>query len=469
MSNEHIEEHSIHGYFSRREFLAASLVTAGGAVLSACVPDQRLRPRAGTSPLALDTHWPIKHVIYIMLENRSFDSIFGTMKGVNGATRGNRLGKEVPLIHCPQWLPGDLPHDHVSALAQYNDGKLDGFAIGSFGRFYGYSQLHESDVPNYFRWAREYVICDNFFASAMGPSYPNHLFYIAGTSGGAFDNPENISTRQAAGVDPDGESLRIKSWGCDAYGDGVFALTYDDKGNLTKHSTCFTFKTVGEQLTDEGIDWAYYAAEPTEPGYIWSAYTSIEQVFHSDLYARHIRDVDRLIDDIKGPGLPAVTWVTPRFQLSDHPPWNSRFAHNWVTEIVNAVMTSRMWSNTAIFLTWDEWGGFYDHVRPPKIDEIGLGFRVPMLVISPFARRGYVDDAIGEFSTPLKFIADNWGLPYLTSRVRKTHDFSHVFDFKQKPRPPEPLETVRASGDPWVYPDRFPGWQGPKPLEGGGL
>ncbi|MEX0991435.1 MAG: alkaline phosphatase family protein [Actinomycetota bacterium] len=460
---EHVEDHAIHGNYSRREFLTATMLAAGGVLLSSCVPDQRVRPRAGASPSVVDTRWPIKHVVYIMLENRSFDSIFGTMRGVDGVTVGNDNGREVRLSRTPQWLPGDLPHDHVSAIYQWNEGKMDRFAIGDFGRFYGYSQLHEQDVPNYFRWARDYVICDRFFASAMGPSYPNHLYFIAGTSGGTFDNPENIKTR------PAGDDLRIKSWGCDAYGDGVFVLTKDDMGNLTKHSTCFTFKTVGEQLTDEGIDWAYYAAEPTEPGYIWSAYTAIEQVFHSDMYARHVRDVDRLIDDIKGPGLPAVTWVTPRFELSDHPPWNSRFAHNWVTEIINAIMMSSMWNDTAIFLTWDEWGGFYDHVAPPQIDEVGLGMRVPMLVLSPYARRGYVDDGPGEFSSPLKFIADNWGLPYLTNRIRKTHNFAHVFDFKGKPREPDPQPLVKAAGDAWVFPKHFPGWKGPKPLEDGGL
>ena len=461
---EHIHEHPIHGNLSRREFLTGTLLAAGGAVLASCVPDARIRPRAGASPLAVDTRWPIKNVVYLMLENRSFDSIFGTMKGVNGTTVANDNGREVPLIRTPEWLPGDLPHDHVSALYQWNEGQMDRFAIGDFGRFYGNSQLHEPDVPNYFRWARDYVIGDNFFASAMGPSYPNHLYFIAGTSGGTFDNPENISTRPAGTGD-----LRIKSWGCDAYGDGVYVLTRDSKDNLTKHPTCFDFPTVGEQLTAAGLDWASYAAEPAQPGYIWSAYTSIEQIFHSDEFARHVRSVDRLIDDIKGPGLPAVTWITPRFELSDHPPWNSKFAHNWVTEIVNAIMTSDMWEQTAIFITWDEWGGFYDHVPPPQLDEVGLGMRVPMLVISPYARKGYVDDALGEFSTPLKFIADNWDLPYLTDRIRRTHNYAHVFDFKGKPRPPEPLEPVKASGQAFVFPESFKGWKGPKPLEDGGL
>src|SRR4029450_698529 len=160
-----------------------------------------------------------------------------------------------------------------------------------------------------------------------------------------------------------------------------------------------------------GLSWAYYAAEPGQPGYFWNALNGIEGVFHTDLWRpERIRSVDRLPQDIRAGRLPAVTWVTPRFELSDHPPESTCFAHNWLTDIVNAVMESDDWEHTAIFLTWDEWGGFYDHVPPPEVDDLGFGFRVPMLVLSPFARKGYVDDAEGEFSSPLRFVADNWGL-----------------------------------------------------------
>ena len=168
------------------------------------------------------------------------------------------------------------------------------------------------------------------------------------------------------------------------------------------------------------MSWAFYAAEPGQSGYFWNALNGIEGVFHTDLWRpERIRSVDRLPQDIRAGRLPAVTWVTPRFELSDHPPESTCFAHNWLTDVVNAVMESDDWEHTAIFLTWDEWGGFYDHVPPPTVDDIGFGFRVPMLVISPYARKGYVDDAEGEFSSPLRFISDNWGLPYLTERIER--------------------------------------------------
>ena len=183
------------------------------------------------------------------------------------------------------------------------------------------------------------------------------------------------------------------------------------------------------------MSWAYYAAQPGQSGYFWNALNGIEGVFHTDLWRpERIRSVDRLPQDIRAGRLPAVTWVTPRFELSDHPPESTCFAHNWLTDVVNAVMESDDWEHTAIFLTWDEWGGFYDHVPPPTVDDIGFGFRVPMLVISPYARKGYVDDAEGEFSSPLRFVSDNWGLPYLTERIERTHNFEHTFAFERNPR-----------------------------------
>ena len=233
----------------------------------------------------------------------------------------------------------------------------------------------------------------------------------------------------------------FKSWGCDAVGDQVYVFTLDDEGHLAKHSSCFDFPTVGEQLTTKGVDWAFYGAAPGVPGYFWNAYNGVSQVFHSDQFNEHTRDVENVITDAKAGKLPSVTWVTPRFELSDHPPGSSAFTHNWVSDLVEAVMQSDEWKHTAIFLTWDEWGGFYDHVAPIPVDHVGLGFRVPMLTISPYTRRGAIDDQTGEFSSPLKFISDNWGLSYLTPRIAKTHNFEHVFDFKAPPRPPSVTGT----------------------------
>jgi phospholipase C len=205
---------------------------------------------------------------------------------------------------------------------------------------------------------------------------------------------------------------------------------------------CFDFTTQGDQLTAKDVDWAFYACRDFQIGYIWNTYTAIRHVFHTDQFDRHVRPVDNLVRDIQQDNLPAVTWVTPRFELSDHPPWSTCYAQNWVTEVVNAVMRGPMWRHTAIFLTWDEWGGFYDHVVPPKVDNLGFGIRVPLIVISAFAARGLIDHTEGEFSSVNRFIADNWGLSHLTDRVKKTTNYRHVFEFDKPRRDPLPLSEV---------------------------
>ncbi|MGH2679477.1 MAG: phospholipase C [Actinomycetota bacterium] len=459
---------------TRRRFLGGSLAGIGASLIAACTG--RRRPRAALDPIVFPTapvitdgpatvvraptRWPIKRVLYLMQENRSFDHVLGAIPSLNGATTGNMLGQEVPLVRCPQWLPGDLPHNYRAAHDSINGGRMDNFVLPGFenpelaavAAAYAHSQLHRDDVPNYWHWAERYVVCDNFFASVPGPSYPNHLFFVAGDAGGIYDNPEN------AGAVPFPGGGKWKSWGCDARVD-AFVKVLDADGRLTTTRPCLGIPTVGDQFEDAGIPWAFYSSQPYQSGYIWNAYAAFPSIRQTELWTRRIRPVDHLIEHIEADALPAVTWVTPRYELSDHPAWSSSHAHNWLTEVVNAVMRSPMWEHTAIFITWDEWGGFYDHVPPPKVDEIGLGIRVPMLVISPFAKEGYVDSEVGEFSSPLKFIQANWGLEHHTPRIVETHDFSHVFDFDQEPRIALPRPPKQdAIGNAYVYPGTDPSW-----------
>jgi phospholipase C len=154
-----------------------------------------------------------------------------------------------------------------------------------------------------------------------------------------------------------------------------------------------------------------------------------------------VKPVDNLIADIKADRLPPVTWVTPRFADSDHPEQRTNFCRgeNWTTSVINAIQTSPMWKATAVFLTWDDWGGFYDHVPPQQVDKFGFGIRVPLIVISPYARPGHIDHQLGEFSSMLRFVEDNWGLAQLTHRDKAAFNLSYDFDFQQKPLAPQPL------------------------------
>jgi phospholipase C len=397
------------------------------------------------------TRWPIKHVVFLVKENRSFDEMFGRFPGVDG-TRTGRLGDEtVPLtLGTDGRMRRDLLHDYPRALSDWNHGAMNGFGYDAWSRHWAYTQLTPDQIPNYWRWAKDFVLADRFFASVNGPSFPNHLFTIAARSGGTHDNPHRDLT------DPRARRAGLpKTWGCDA--PPWVRVKVEFSGDETALvPPCFDFRTVGDLLSGARIPWAYYAARPTQKGYLWSSYAAIRHYRDNPTaWHEHVFPVDHLLADIHDGRLPPVTWVTPRFALSEHPEYNLCHGENWTTRVIDAIMQSPWWKNTAIFLTWDDWGGFYDHVAPPQVDRFGLGIRVPLLVLSPYAKRSYIDHRTAEFSSVVRFIEDNWGLPHLTLRDRAADDLSEGFDFAQRPRAPDPLpERTDCRGPVWSPPPR---------------
>jgi phospholipase C len=383
-------------------------------------------PGAAVDPSSLPTRWPIKHVVFVIKENRTYDHLFGRFPGGRGVTFGLDDGRRRPLRPgTDHRLPGDLPHCYRCALEAWNRGRMDGFNQGPLGDW-AYTQLSREQLPNYWRWAEEYVLFDHFFASVHGPSFPNHLYTIAAQSGGAVDNPLR-------------RGFFSFSFGCDAPEEELVEVV-DSEGMVEFVPPCFDFTTEGDLLRRAGIPWAYYAAEEEQRGYIWSAYSSIRRYReHPERWQRYMHPVDRVVEDIENHGLPSVTWITPRFELSEHPEYSFCHGENWSTQVIDAIMRSPIWDETAIFLTWDDYGGFYDHVRPPQVDGFGFGIRVPMIVLSPYAKRGVVSHELGEFSSVLRFIEDNWGLSKLTHRDRRATPMLSAFDFTQEPREPVPL------------------------------
>jgi phospholipase C len=379
---------------------------------------------------AFPTRWPIKHVIFLIKENRTFDNLFGAFPGADGARFGMDHGVRRPLVKGTDGRTyDDIPHCYPCALAAWNGGAMDGFNQGESADRWAYTQLHRDQLPNYWHWARGNVLFDNFFASAHGPSFPNHLYSIAAQSGGAHDNPRRIP----------GVTHGSNTFGCDAP-DTQLVEVVDSEGITKKVAPCFDFLTEGDLLNRAGIPWSYYAASEEQKGYIWSAYSAIRRYRENpERWQRHMQPVDRVVKDIGRGLLPPVTWITPRFEVSEHPEYNFCHGENWSTEVISAVMESPMWQDTAIFLTWDDYGGFYDHVPPPQTDDFGFGIRVPMIVISPYAKEGKVSGELGEFSSVLRFIEDNWGLSKLTHRDRQATPMLSAFDFTQDPRPPDPL------------------------------
>jgi phospholipase C len=340
-----------------------------------------------------------------------------------------------------------LPHDRIAALKAWDHGKMDGFNQSVAADLYAYTQLHPEQLPNYWHWAKENVLADNFFASVNGPSFPNHMFTIAAQSGGAADNPAS----------PTGPRGPYKTWGCDAP-DTELVRVQDPEGDWHQVPPCFHFKTIGDELDRKGIPWTYYGAppvpwdDPGHSGYIFSAYASFARYRnHPRRWDEHIFNVDQVVDDIDKGILAPVTWITPRYALSEHPEYNFCYGENWSTEVIDAVMRSPMWKDTAIFLTWDDWGGFYDHVQPPRVDRNGYGLRVPGLVISPYARRGFIDHQTLSFDAYVKFIEDDFlrgkrldpktaggpdPRPTVREKAKILGDLRKDFNFSQKPRRP---------------------------------
>lgn len=452
---------------SRRSFLRGTALAAGALVAACTRPFRRTATFTweppipmGTAPdpvdaAAFDTAWPIKRVVYVIKENRTFDHLFGRFPGVNGVTVGMDRGVERALTPATRGaLAEDIEHCYECSIAAWNEGRMDGFAtISDAADRDAYTQFLPEDLPSYGTWADRYVLLDNFFTSAHGPSFPNHLFAIAAQSGGAYENPvqDRDQLRQRHR-----ETGLWKAWGCDSLSN-AFVRTKDANGNQGETFPCFDFETAGDLLDRKSIPWACYSATPYQNGYLWNAYSAIRR-YRGDpeRWRQHIYPVDDLVRHIREDRLPPVTWVTPRFEVSDHPEYSLCWGETWSTKVVNAIMESPMWKETAIFLTWDDYGGFYDHEPPPQVDPLGFGIRAPMLVISPFAKEGHVSHELGEFSSVVRFIQDNWGLPRLAERDGMATPLLDAFDFAQRPRRPDPL-PLPGDCEGQVYPDAPPG------------
>ncbi len=364
----------------------------------------------------------IQHIVFIIKENRSFDNYFGQFPGADGATTGiTSTGQVIPLRHTPDQVV-DIGHDWPSAINAMDGGKMDRFdliASGNVnGEYLAYSQLTQADIPNYYTYAQQFVLADQMFSSLHGPSFPNHLYTIAAQSGGVISIPLN----------------NTYSWGCDAPPSAAVQVL-DGLGDISDVFPCFDFPTLADNLDTAGINWKYYAPPANAKGYQYSTYDSINHIRNSSLWTEHVVPDTRFITDAMNGNLAPVSWLVTG-PNSEHPPNSTCQGENWTVAQINAIMQGPAWNSTAIFLVWDDFGGFYDQVPPPNVDQYGLGPRVPMIIISPYARSGYISHTQYEFSSVLKFIEDRYNLPSLTERDAAANDTTDSFDFTQQPLAP---------------------------------
>ena len=357
------------------------------------------------SPGSTQTHsgtlWPIKHVVFLIKENRTFDNLFGTFPGADGVSFGFDHGVRRPLTPGTDGAIGsnDIPHCYTCSRTAWDHGKMDGFNQDTTSDRWAYTQLRRSQLPNYWRWATRFVLADRFFSSAQGPSFPNHLYAIAAQPGGAHDNPRRTGAFRSS-----------NTFGCDAP-KGQTVTVVDSEGKERQVQPCFEFQTEGDLLNDAGIDWAYYAADPDQLGYIWSAYSAIGHIRNTRQWRDHVLPVDRVVADIGRDRLPPVTWIAPRYEVSRASAVQLLPRGELVHAGDRRDHAELDVEGHGIFVTWDDYGGFYDHVAPPQVDAFGFGIRVPLLVISPFALRGAIEHHLGEFSSVLRFIEDNSASP----------------------------------------------------------
>jgi phospholipase C len=364
----------------------------------------------------------IEHIVLVVKENRTFDHYFGTFPGVFGTRFGRLSTGQLVRLNQAEDLTPDIDHTYESAVLAIHEGAMDRFDLipgaAVDGQYLSYCQFTEEDIPNYFAYARNFVLADGFFSSLTGPSFPNHLYTVGAQSGGAISNPEHVA-----------------SWGCDSPEEARVDVL-DAEGNITPEYPCFDFQTLADSLQARGISWKYYAPRPGQSGYIWSILNAIAHIRRTPLWEEHVRPVEEFAQDALHGELPAVSWLVADRPESEHPPDSVCKGENWTVEQINAVMQGPVWNTIVVFLTWDDFGGFYDHVGPPVVDNVGFGPRVPLLVISPWAKPGYICRATMEFSSILKFVEKRFELDPLTRRDKIANDMLDCFDFSQSPLPP---------------------------------
>ena len=382
----------------------------------------------------------IQHIVFILKENRSFDNFFGTFPGADGATSGViSTGETIRLGHSPNPTPRDLGHDWNDTHLAVDNGKMDQFDLVQGGNvnndFLSMTQFLDSDIPNYWTYAERFVLGDHMFSSIASDSFPQHLYAIAAQSGGVISNPN---------------ALR---WGCDA-APATVVQVMDPSGNVTTKFPCFDFTTTADQLESAGVSWRSYAPTQDQIGYIWSMFNAINHIRNTTLWNNRVVPDAQFYTDAANGALPAVSWVTPDWTVSDHPsrelpvpgaPTTVSICdgENWTVQHINAIMQGPAWPTTIIVLAWDDFGGFYDHVPPPGVDQFGLGPRVPLIVLSPYAKEGTVSHTVYESGSVLQLIENRFGLSALSARDGAANSMLDMFDFSQVPAPPLilPLRT----------------------------
>jgi phospholipase C len=389
----------------------------------------------------------ITHIVYVVQENRSFDNLFQGYPGADTVSSGKiSNGKTVRLQPVP--LADQYVIDHSAAAmfaACHGTGELpgtncrmDGFdkesnCCGPAGVKYSmYVYVPHKDSKPYFDMAHEWVLADRMFQSHLDESFVSHQYVIAAQAQSSVDLPYGL-------------------WGCGGGASDTVPTITKNREYGNPIVPCYDYQTLGDELDSAHLSWRFYTSRygsrSSGDGSWWSAYQAIRHIYYGPDWAKDIVTPQKLfLSDVGHGKLTNFTWITPICDDSDHVNCGGGYGPSWVAAIVNAVGESKFWDSTAIFVQWDDWGGLYDHVPPPYKDYDGLGFRVPLLVISPYAKQNYVSHVQYETASVLRFAEDLFGLGQLAAAdKRATSPAADCFDFSQKPRPFVHIKAPKGS------------------------
>lgn len=393
------------------------------------------------------------HIVVVIQENRTFDNLFATFPGADGTTIGHmHNGRTIRLRPANLESPYSPSNAYVSWLHAWNGGKMNGFdTVRSGGvspkaisNAYLYEYVKPAQVQPYWSMAKQYVLGDHMFTTQGSGSFTAHQDLIRGNT--AIDSTYQLIDFPSGGAG--------QPWGCDSSpGSTTSLITADNQWQQYVGAgpfPCLTYETLRDTLDAANVSWRYYAPAVGQSfgGDLWNAFDAIKAVRYGSEWATNVVSPEtKVFTDIGRDTLPSVSWVIPDFQNSDHPGDSSDTGPSWVADVVNQIGESDAWNTTAIVIVWDDWGGWYDHIAPPGRHRYGgLGFRVPAIVISPYAKSGYVSHNTYEFGSILRFIEDNWRLPRLGTTDSTSPSFiDDFFDFNQRPRPFTPIGAKYSS------------------------
>lgn len=441
-------------------FIAAAALATGcnaSATHSIPLPAQLSRPRPPSAS-------PIAHIVVMIQENRTFNDFFATFPGADGATSGyERIhGKPVriALRKVPLQSVRTLRHTYVGYHTAYDDGRMDGFNLVTYlatGKPEGrapYEYVNPGDIAPYWTIATDYALGDHLFQTQGSGSFTAHQDLIRGdTRIDSSDSMIDYPTQEP--------------WGCPAPYKTVTSLITTRLKYLTNAGPApctsdfplgsSSYKTLQDLLDAKSVSWKYYTPSwRSSTGTMWNGFLVIASVFNDQKeWNAHISSPQtNIFNDVKSGKLPAMSWIVPDAEDSDHPGFGLDTGPAWIASVVDAIGKSKYWKSTAIVIVWDDWGGFYDPAKPPKLDtQGGPGFRVPMLVVSPYVPANEISHTVYGFGSILRFIEENFDLGSLGTTDATSKSIGNMFDFKMSPRP---FESIPSDHSPEYFLHRKP-------------